>query len=111
MVDTAPVAAPAAESQRLAGPIDTDVHEMLPSGRVDELIPYLPSNWARYVRDSQFQGPPNYLPWPRAPARLRAEWQIEGAPAGSDPIKAAGDLFDGLGVAAAVLCNPSMHVS
>jgi predicted TIM-barrel fold metal-dependent hydrolase len=84
---------------------------MLPSGRVDELLPYLSPYWARYVRSSGFQGPPNHLPWYRAPARLRAEWQIEGAVQGSDPKKAAADLFDGLGVSAALLCNPSMHVS
>ena len=111
MVETPPTEAPPLQSQRFMGPIDTDVHDMLPSGRVDELIPYLQPNWARYVRDCQFQGPPNYLPWPRAPARVRAEWQIDGAPQGSNPAKVVTDLFDGMGVGAAVLCNPSMHLS
>ena len=101
----------AASSKSTLGPIDTDVHEILPSGRIDELIPYLPDHWKRYVTDFGFSGPPNPLPWTRAPARVRAEWQIAGAAQGSDPDKFIADLFDGLGVAAGILNNVAMSVS
>jgi predicted TIM-barrel fold metal-dependent hydrolase len=91
------------------GPIDTDVHEMMPSAQVDELVPYLPPQWARYVTEFGFKGYSGAVPWSRSPTRNRAEWLVGGAAMGSNPLKTAEDIFDKMGISVGIL-NNAYHV-
>jgi predicted TIM-barrel fold metal-dependent hydrolase len=89
--------------------IDTDVHEYL--RKVDDLLPYLPPVWRRFITEYGWRQLDIANGWPYAPtAPKRAEWTLPDGTMGTDVAKLGEHLLDGERVSIAIL-NGLFHVS
>jgi predicted TIM-barrel fold metal-dependent hydrolase len=89
--------------------IDTDVHEYLRS--TNDLLPYLPAVWQRFITDYGFRTLDIANGWPYAPvAPKRPDWTLPDGTMATEVGMLAEHLFEGESVSYAIL-NGLFHVS